>query len=169
MPVEADAERGKPTHHQECSERCERPAGVDLDPAHARDEVATAGDGPGKDVGVAADVLRRRFDDEVGAELSGPAHVRRGERVVDDVDRAVTMREVRECRVVGDHHRRVRQRLRVEHASGARAERAGDRIMVGGVDEVGPDAERPEHVDEQRAGRSVDRVRGDDAVAGPHQ
>ena len=101
--------------------------------------------------------------------LQRPAHVRRGERVVDDVGRPVAMREVRERRVVGDDHRRVRHRLRVEHANGARGERGGDRVMVGGVDEVGPDAERAEHVDQQRAGRSVHGVRGDDAVAGLHE
>ena len=100
---------------------------------------------------------------------SWPADVRRGERVVDDVGRAVAMGEVRERRVVGDHHRRVRERLRVEHANGARRERGGNRVVVGGVDEVGPDAERPEHVDELRAGRSVHRVRGDDAIAGANE
>ena len=43
------------------------------------------GDDAGQDVAVAGEVLRRRLDDEVGAELDRPAEVRRGERVVDDV------------------------------------------------------------------------------------
>ena len=44
---------------------------------------------------VAADELRRRVDDDVGAVLDRAAEVRRGERVVDDQRRAVLVRDLR--------------------------------------------------------------------------
>ena len=46
------------------------------------------------DVGVAAEVLRRRVDDDVGAELERALEVRRRERVVDDEQRAGLVRGV---------------------------------------------------------------------------
>ena len=99
------------------------------------------GDDAGDDVAVAAEELRRRLDDEVRAELERPADVRRGERVVDDVGRAV---------LVGEPRRPSRGRSR--RSSGwrwsrrtrpgsARGDGARGGRVVGHVDEVDPDAE----------------------------
>ena len=61
-------------------------------------QLRRAGDDAGDDVAVAAEELRRRLDHEVRAELERPADVRRRERVVDDVQRAVAMGELGEGR-----------------------------------------------------------------------
>ena len=56
---------------------------------------------PADDVRVAAEVLRRRVDDDVGAELERALQVRRRERVVDDDERAGRVggrRRARGCR-----------------------------------------------------------------------
>ena len=58
--------------------------------------------------------------DEVRAELDRPAEIRRRERVVDDVARAVAVGQLGERGVVGDDDRRVGDRLRVEDAGRAR-------------------------------------------------
>ena len=51
-------------------------------------------DEPADDVGVAAEVLRGRVHDDVGAERERLLQVRRGERVVDDDARAALVREL---------------------------------------------------------------------------
>ena len=95
-------------------------AGVDLDLPDLGDELGAAGDDAGDDVAVAAQELRRRFDDEVRAELERPADVRRGERVVDDVRRAVLVGELGDRRVVGHDGRRVGDGLGVDDVRSAR-------------------------------------------------
>ena len=102
------------------------------------------------DVGVAAEPLGGRFQDEIDPQLQGAAEVRRRERVVD---------EQRQSRVVRD----VRHRLDVEHVDDRVAERlavdqlglVGDRtaevLRVVGIDEDGP-------VLEERSVSVFDRV-----------
>ena len=63
------------------------------------------------DVRVAAEVLRRRVDDDVGAEVERRLEVRRRERVVDDEQRARRVRRRRDGRDVDDVQQRVRRRL----------------------------------------------------------
>ena len=116
---------------------------------------------------MAADELRRRLDDEVGTQLDRPAQVRRGERVVDDQQCAMGVGNPGQRRDVGNHDRRVRDRLDVEDAGRHRCELGFDRGEVGRVDERRADAQPPELVGEERAGRAVDRRRGQDPVAGP--
>ena len=55
-------------------------------------------DEPADDVGVAAEVLRGRVHDDVGAELERPLEVRRRERVVDDDARAARRARARATR-----------------------------------------------------------------------
>ena len=121
--------------------RRERRPGVDLDAPDALDELVPAADDAGEDVAVAGQVLRRRLDDEVGAELDRPAEVRRGERVVDDVAGAVAMGQLGERGVVGDDDRRVGDRLGVEDARRRGRQGRLDRGEIGHVDELGRDAE----------------------------
>ena len=94
-------------------------------PLDAGDPLGRAGDDAGDDVAVAAQELGRRFDDEVRAELERAADVGRGERVVDDVRRAVAMGQLGERGVIGDVGRRVGDGLGVQDAG--RAPRRGPR------------------------------------------
>ena len=71
---------------------------------------------PADHVGVAAEVLRRGVDDDVGAELERPLQVRRRERVVDDDDRAGFVRRVGGGVDVDDVQQRVGRRLDPDQA-----------------------------------------------------
>ena len=62
------------------------------------DRRVVRGDDAADDVAVAAEVLRRRVDDGVGAELERQLEVRRRERVVDDEQRADRVRGVGRAR-----------------------------------------------------------------------
>ena len=84
---------------------------------------------------MAAEVLRRRLDDEVGAELERPAQDGRGERVVDDEQRAVAVGELGQGGDVDDDDRRVGDRLDVEDPGRRGGQRRLDRREVGRVDE----------------------------------
>ena len=70
---------------------------------------------PSDQVGVAAEVLRRRVDDDVGAEVERLLQVRRRERVVDDEDRADGVRRVGGRADVDDVEQRIRRRLDPDH------------------------------------------------------
>ena len=59
------------------------------------------------DVRMTSQILRRRVDDEVGAELQRALQVGRGERVVDGEDRACCMRGVGSGADVDDIEHRV--------------------------------------------------------------
>ena len=80
-----------------------------------RSRSASAGslvsDGAADHVGVAAEVLRRRVDDEVGAERERLLQERRGEGVVDGEQRAGRVRRVGGAADVDDVQQRVRRRL----------------------------------------------------------
>ena len=92
------------------------------------DERRGARDDAGDQVAVAAEVLRRRLDHEVRAELEGPADVRRRERVVDDVRRTVAWASVRERLVVGHEGGRVGRRFGVQDARRRGREGRGDGV-----------------------------------------
>ena len=126
-------------------------------------------DEPADDVGVAAEVLRGRVHDDVGAELERSLQVRRGERVVDDDARAALVRELARpprCRrcvsagLVG-----VSTHTTVVPSGQSRVER----VEVGEVGDGPLDARRREHLRHQAEGAAV-RVVGDDhVVAGREQ
>ena len=144
--------------------------GLDLDALDAVDALARAGDDAGDDVAVAAEVLRRRLDDEVGAEVERPADVRRGERVVDDVasrrdgGRARRARRGRRGRSSGWRWSRRRGR-RVGAA--ARAAATASRSVVSTRSTCTP--KPPNTRVELGTGRAVRRDRRDDPVAGPEE
>ena len=74
-------------------------------------------DEPADDVGVAAEVLRRRVEDDVGPELERPLEVRRGEGVVDDDEHARASGRAAEARLdVDDVQQRVRRGLEPDDA-----------------------------------------------------
>ena len=107
-----------------------------------RMSVRPTGDDAGDDVAVAGQELRRRLDDEVGAELERAAHVGRGEGVVDEVRRAVLVGEAGEGRVVGHDGRRVGDGLGVHDPGRGGAMAVGRGRRVGQVGEHDLDAER---------------------------
>ena len=75
------------------------------------ERVVVRGDEAADHVAVAAEVLRRRVHDRVGAELERLLEVRRGERVVDDEQRADGVRCGGGLADVDDVQHRVRRRL----------------------------------------------------------
>ena len=98
MALHPDREGRDAAQDEERVERCERRAGIDLDALDRGDPLLRADDDAGEHVAVAAQVLRRRLDDEVRPELERPADVRRGERVVDDDRRPVAVGDLGERR-----------------------------------------------------------------------
>ena len=72
-------------------------------------------------------------------------------------------------RVVGHDDRRVGDGLRVEDAGRGERERGLDRGEIGHVDEVDPDAEPAEDVEQLGPGGSIRCLGRDDPVAGGQQ
>ncbi len=161
-----DGERGDPAQDEEGGEGRERRTGVDLDRLDRRDSLARAADRAAERVGVPADVLGQRLDDQVGAELEGPAQDGRSERVVDDEQGPVAVGQAGQDRQVGDDDRRVRDRLDVEDAGRPGRQRGVDGGRIRRVDEGDVDAEPPEALGQERPRRAVDRPGGDHPVAG---
>ena len=130
---------------------------------------APPGHDAGDDVGVAAQPLGGRFDDEVDPELERLAEVGRGERVVDDHRGAVTMGELGQRREVGHDDARVGDGLGVEEARrGGRQRRLdGGRSVASTKTTETP--ETGEDAVHERARAAVHGTRGDDAVAGPDE
>ena len=111
-----DGEGQDPAQDEEGLERAEGRAGIDLDALDVGDQRPRPGHDPGDHVAVPAEELGRRLGDQVRPELERPADVRRGERVVDDVHRAVAVGQLGEGRVVGEVRRRVGDGLGVQDA-----------------------------------------------------
>ncbi len=130
------------------------------------DQVTPTRNDAGQDIAVAGQVLRRRFDDEIGSQLERPAEIRRREGVVDDVHGAVAMGDLGESGVVGNDDRRVGDRLGVQDPGRGRGEGRLDRIRVAHVDIGRRDPEPSQDVAEQCPRRPVRGARGHDAIAG---
>ena len=114
----ADGERLDPAQHEPRVERAGHRAERLLQEVEALGErVVVRRDEAADGVAVAAEVLRRRVDDGVGAEVERLLQVRRRERVVDDEQRADRVRRVCGLADVDDVQQRVRRRLDPHHAS----------------------------------------------------
>ena len=75
-------------------------------------EPVVAHDGAAADhVAVPVQILRRRVEDDVGAELERTLEVGRREGVVDDEQRAAAMRDLGHGGDVGEAHQRIARRL----------------------------------------------------------
>ena len=104
--------RLQPAQHEPRVERAGHGAERLLQEVEALGErVVVRRDEAADDVAVAAEVLRRRVDDDVGAEVERLLQVRRRERVVDDEQRADGVRRVGGLADVDDVQQRVRRRL----------------------------------------------------------
>ena len=121
------------------------------------------------DVGVAADVLRRRVDDDVGAVLERALQVRRGEGVVDDEDRADGVRGVGGRADVDHVQRRVRRRLDPDHPRPLVEVRGEVRVELVGRDVVEVIALRPVDARRHAVDAAVDVRDQHDPVAGVEQ
>ena len=85
VALHAHRQRLDPAQHQVAVERAGHGAHGVLEEARALGDAGVVGrHEPADDVGVAAEVLRRRVHDHVGAERERLLQVRRGEGVVDD-------------------------------------------------------------------------------------
>ena len=166
VPLGSDGEGEDPAEDEERVERTERGAGVDLDAPDLGDPLRRPGDDAGDHVAVAAQELGGGLDHEVGAERQRTADVGRGERVVDDVRRAVAVGELGQDRMVREVGRRIGDGLRVEDSGRGRGQRRLDRVDIGRVHHVDPDAEAAERPQELRPRGTVDRDRRHDPVAG---
>ena len=88
LPRDPQRQRGQASVQQERLVRGEDRARLDADRAYLSDQVRPTDDDAAGRIAVAAEVFRRRVDDEVGAVLERTAHDRAGERRVDDELRA---------------------------------------------------------------------------------
>ena len=125
-------------------------------------------DGAADRVGVAADVLRRRVHDDVGAERERLLQVRARERVVDDDERAGRVRALGDRGDVDDLEQRVGRRLEPDQV-GRPLERLARDALVRQVDELVVVALRGVELREQPVGAAVDVVDRDRARAGREQ
>ncbi len=118
------------------------------------------------DVRVPADVLGRRVHDDVGTERERVLQVGRGERVVDDEQRAGGVRQVRELADVGDGEHRVGRRLDPDGLRLPGPDRGAHGVEVGQVDLGVVDAPRAGDARDEPVGAAVRVVGHDDVVAG---
>lgn len=125
----------------------------------------------GVHLGMACQVFGGRMDDDIRAQIERLLQVRRDERVVDDGQRAVSVRDGRDAVDVVDLQQRVGQRLEIygagrAAASVAPADRGVERLVVGGVDAVELQPALGEVLVEQRIRAAVDVLADHDAVPG---
>ncbi len=129
-------------------------------------EGARVDDGARDRGAVAAEVLRRRVHDDVGAPLDGTDEVGRGDGVVDDERHAVLVGEGRDGLDVEHLALGVGDGL-AEEELGLGPDRLAPRVDRGRVvDEGDLDAEARQGVLQQVVGAAVERGGGDDVVAG---
>ena len=107
---------------------------------------ARAEDGAAEHSSLAVEVLRRRVNHGVDAELERPLQHRRAEAVVDHGERADFASQGREGGEVDDIHQRIRRRLAIEQAR-ARCHRRAPGHRIDGVDVAHVDAEAPSTVE----------------------
>ena len=122
-------------------------------------------DEPADDVGVTAEVLRRRVHRRVGAERERLLEVRRRERVVDDDPRLALVRELRHRRDVDDREQRVGRRLDPHHA-GLGLPRGLERARVAQIARRPRDPVALVHARDEPERAAVRVVRDDHVVAG---
>src|SRR5262245_1947969 len=120
-------------------------------------------------VGVAAEVLRRRVQDDVGAERERLLQVRRGERIVGDDHRADGVRRLGGGADVDDVQHRVRRRLEPDNARALVEVRGEVLVDLLGLHPLELVALRPVDLREHAVDTAVDVGHGDDAVAGLEQ
>ena len=121
-------------------------------------------DDPAEHAPLAVDVLGRRIDDAIGAELHRMLKQRRREHVVDHQRRASPMHDLGDGGDVDDLERRIGRRFE-ERRFGVRAHRRPPGVEIRAVDEGRGDAEARQQLLDHIEARAEQRPRGDDVVA----
>src|SRR3712207_5791374 len=104
---------------------------------------------------MAADVLGRAVDDQVGPEIDRPQEHRRGYRIIYYQTTPGRTSKLRDRRDIGDLQQWVRDRLEEHHVRRGAADRLLDTIEVGHIAKLDRDTLRAEKVVEQGARRAV--------------
>ena len=166
MAVHPHGERLDAAQDEVAVERRGNRAGGVLHVAQSLGElVVVDGDDATDDVAVAAEVLRRRVDDDVGAEGEWLLEIRRGERVVDDDQGTVLVGHGGDGLDVDAAEQRVGRRLQ-PHERGVGRPGCRQGVDVGEVDGAPGEAERAPHVGDQPVGAAVRVVAEEDPPAG---
>ena len=129
---------------------------------------AAIDDGAADRVAVAAHELGERVQDDVGAELLGPAQVGGGERIVDDQRHAGLAGYASDGRQVDDDAPGIGDRL-AEDGAGLARHRLGEAGRIGGVGPFDAPVELLERVVELVDGAAVELASGHELVAGLEQ
>jgi hypothetical protein len=79
-----------------------------VDELESLSEAVISNNGAAADhVTVPVEVLRRRMEDDVGTQIERALEVRRGERIVDDQERALSVRDVGNGGDIRQPHQRI--------------------------------------------------------------
>ena len=166
MGRDAQVQRAQAAVDEEAVERAGHRADGVLHEAHAARAAPASRDDDraADDVGVPAEVLRRRVHDDVGAELERALDDRRGERVVDGDERVAACAPAIAAMSTTLSSGFVGVSTQTSFVSGRT--RARDRVGVGLVDEVVVAGPSGEHLVDQPVGAAVEVVGQHDVVAG---
>src|SRR5204863_7258319 len=129
----------RPAARQPDVKRSRPESGTFYERTHGRDDLLSSRDGAEDDVMMTRQRLGGGFYDHVSAKRDWPAVVGSGERVVDDEERAMVVRESCESLNIGNAHPRVGDRLdknqarRLPERGGSDAHVGGSHICRGGA------------------------------------
>ena len=166
VALHAHVERLQAAQHEEAVERARHAADRVLEEAEALGERVVAREHrAADDVAVAVQVLRRRVDDDVGAELEGALEVRRRNVLSTTISTPCALADLRDGGEVGELERRVRRRLDPDELrllARSPSRRSSRRSCRTGVND---EAAALEHLVEDAERAAVDVVGVDDVVA----
>ena len=168
MSIHADGQRLQAAEREVGIERTGHAASRVLVELHGFEQLISADDAAAHDIGVAAEVLRRAVNDEVGPERERLLKVRRGERVVDGELRAVLVRHLRDRGDVQNLQQGVGRRLDPDQLRLRRHQL----LEAGGSRIIGVFCRQPpvfEDAFEQAEGAAVEIGGSDDLIPGPEQ
>ena len=166
VAVHAQLQGLDPAHDLERRQRRHHRAGHVLQPLQADGGhvLGRSGGEAGDEIAVAAEILGRRMDDDVGAQLDRPGQVGGGVGVVDHRLRPVGAGDRRDRGDVDEAHVRVGRRLEVDHP-GVAGDRPAEVLRVAHVDEARRHPELGEPRADEGEGAAVEGLVDDDLVA----
>ena len=165
--LDADLQRLQPLEQHPGVERAERRAGLAQEGVEVvGDELLVGEDDAAEAAALAVDVLGRRIDDDVGAELQRLLQERRGEDVVDDQPRAGLVGDLGDRGDVDDFERRIGRAFEEAAPWSSSLTACPPLAEVGAVDQRRGDAVARQQLLDDVAARAEQRLRRDDVVAG---
>ena len=114
---------------------------------------------------MAADILGRRMDADVGAVVEGPEQVRGAKGIVDDQRDTIVIGDTRHCLEVDDVDVGVADGLD-EHGTGLIVDGPTEVLGIDGIDQRGLNAMLGKGIGEEIEGAAIERLGGDDLLAG---